>query len=115
MATIEPMTSSGTVHLDPAAHAAASTRLDARLRDLDTRRRAAETSVERLLAAWHGEAATAFASQWETWSSAAAGVVDDLGAAVAALSGARSDLASADVAVSHRPRALAGRLEGRLG
>jgi WXG100 family type VII secretion target len=109
------MTSSGTVHLDPAAHAAASTRLDARLRDLDTRRRAAEASVERLLSAWHGEAATAFASQWEAWSSAAAGVVDDLGAAVAALSGARGDLVSADTVVSQRPAATAGRLEGRLG
>jgi WXG100 family type VII secretion target len=109
------MTSSGTVHLDPAAHAAASNRLDARLRDLDTRRRAAEASVERLLSAWHGEAATAFASQWEVWSSAAAGVVDDLGAAVAALSGARGDLVSADTVVSQRPAAMAGRLEGRLG
>jgi WXG100 family type VII secretion target len=109
------MTTSGTVHLDPAAHAAASTRLDDRLRDLDTRRRAAEASVERLLAAWHGEAATAFASQWETWSSAAAGVVDDLGAAVAALSGARGDLVTTDSHVSQRPAATAGRLEGRLG
>jgi WXG100 family type VII secretion target len=109
------MTTSGTVHLDPAAHAAASTRLDDRLRDLDTRRRAAEASVERLLAAWHGEAATAFASQWETWSSAAAGVVDDLGAAVAALSGARGDIVTTDSHVSQRPAATAGRLEGRLG
>jgi WXG100 family type VII secretion target len=109
------MTSSGTVHLDPAAHAAASTRLDDRLRDLDARRRAAEASVERLLAAWHGEAASTFASQWATWSSAAAGVVDGLGAAVAALSGARGDLVSADTVVSQRPAAMAAHLEGRLG
>jgi WXG100 family type VII secretion target len=109
------MTTSGTVHLDPAAHAAASTRLDDRLRDLDTRRRAVEATVERLLAAWHGEAATAFASQWEAWSSAAAGVVDDLGAAVAALSGARGDLVTTDSHVSQRPVPMAGRLEGRLG
>lgn len=109
------MTSSGTVHLDPATHAAASVRLDDRLRDLDIRRRAAEASVERLFPAWHGEAATAFASQWATWSSAAAGVVDDLGAAVAALSGARGDLVAADADVSQRPPAMARHLEGRLG
>lgn len=108
------MTSSGPVHLDPAAHVAASTQLDDRLRELDTRRRAAEASVERLLSAWHGEAAAAFGSQWESWSSAADAVVADLGAAVAALSGARGDLVAADAHVSQRPRALAGRLEGRL-
>lgn len=109
------MTSSGSVHLDPTAHATASARLDDRLRDLDTRRRAAEASVERLLSAWHGEAAAAFCSQWETWSCAAAGVVADLGAAVAALSGARSDLVTADTHASLGPRAMTGRLEGRLG
>jgi uncharacterized protein YukE len=109
------MTSSGTVHLDPAAHAAASTRLDDRLRDLDARRRAAEASVERLLAAWHGEAASTFASQWATWSSAASGVVDGLGATVAALPGARGDLVSSDTVVSQRPSAMAGQLAGRLG
>lgn len=109
------MTSSGTVHLDPAAHAAASTLLDDRLGELDTRRRAAEASVERLLSTWHGEAAAAFGSQWETWRSAAAAVVEDLGDAVAALSGARSDLVTTDAHVSQRPRAMAGHLEGRLG
>lgn len=109
------MTTSGTVHLDPTAHAAASTLLDGRLRELDVRRRAAEASVERLLSAWHGEAAAAFGSQWETWSSAAGAVVADLGAAVAALSGARSDLVAADAHVAQRPRAGARHLEGRLG
>jgi WXG100 family type VII secretion target len=106
---------SGTVHLDPTGHAAAATRLDDRLRELDARRRAAEACVERLLSAWHGEAAAAFGSQWESWSSAAGAVVADLGAAVAALSGARSDLVAADAQVSHRPRVTGGRLEGRLG
>jgi WXG100 family type VII secretion target len=109
------MTTSGTVHLDPTTHAAASARLDDRLRELDTRRRAAEGSVERLLSAWHGEAAAAFAAQWESWSTAADAVVTDLGAAVAALSGARIDLVTADTDVSQGPCALAGRLEGRLG
>jgi uncharacterized protein YukE len=109
------MTSSGTVHLDPTAHAAASTQLDDRLRELDARRRAPEASVERLLSTWHGEAAAAFGSQWESWSTAAGAVVADLGAAVAALSGARSDLVATEAHVSQRPRAMAGRLEGRLG
>lgn len=109
------MTPSGTVHLDPAGHAAATARLDDRLEDLDARRRAAEASVERLLTAWRGEAAAAFGSQWTTWSAAADSVVDALGDVVAALAGARSDLVSTDTAVSHHPRDLAVRLQGRLG
>jgi WXG100 family type VII secretion target len=109
------MTTSGTVRVDPTAHASASAQLDDRLRELDARRRAAEASVERLLSAWHGEAAAAFASQWQTWSTTAGGVVEDLGAAVSALSGARSDLVTADAHVSQRPHTMVGRLEGRLG
>jgi uncharacterized protein YukE len=109
------MTSSGTVHLDPTAHATASARLDDRLRDLDVRRRAAEASVERLLLAWRGEAAAAFAAQWGTWSSAAGVVVAGLDATVLALSGARNDVVTADARVADRPGAMAGRLEGRLG
>jgi WXG100 family type VII secretion target len=109
------MTTSGTVHLDPTAHAAAATLLDDRLRELDARRRTAEASVERLLSTWHGEAATAFGSQWATWGSAASSVVADLGGDVAALAGARGDLVAADTGASQHPRAMAGHLEGRLG
>ncbi|GAB3038584.1 hypothetical protein GCM10011376_33740 [Nocardioides flavus (ex Wang et al. 2016)] len=109
------MTTSGTVRLDPHAHAAATAAIGDRLAELDDRRRAAEATVERVLAAWHGEAATAFGSQWETWSSAAASVVDDLGAAVTGLAAARSDLVAADDEVSQRSRTVAAHLEGRLG
>lgn len=105
---------SGTLQLDPAAHAAATASLGDRLSDLDMRRRAAESAVESLLATWRGDAASAFRAQWEVWSRAASGVVDDLGAAVDALPAAASDVAGADdrrgVAGDH----LRGRLGGRL-
>lgn len=102
---------SGTLHLDPAAHAAATTALADRLADLDTRRRAAEASVAGLLAGWHGDAATAFRSEWEAWREAAASVSDDLGATVAALDRARADVVSADDGSGLG----SARLEGRLG
>lgn len=98
---------SGTLQLDPAEHAAATASLAARLDDIDTRRRAAETTVEGLLHTWHGEAATAFRTEWEAWSTAAASVVSDLGAAVAALPSARAEVVIADSA--------AAQLGGRLG
>jgi WXG100 family type VII secretion target len=102
---------SGTLHLDPAAHAAATTSLADRLAELDTRRRAIEATVAGLLAGWRGQAATAFRSEWETWCQAAASVSDDLGATVAALDRARGDLLVADDDSGLGP----ARLEGRLG
>jgi len=105
---------SGTLQLDPVAHAAATASLADRLSDLEARRRAATSAVDRLLAAWHGDAASAFREQWEVWSGAAAGVVGDLGAAVDALPAAASEVVAADdqrgVALHH----LSGRLGGRL-
>lgn len=102
---------SGTLHLDPVAHTAATHLLAERLTDLDVRRRAAEATVEGLLATWHGDASTAFRTQWEVWSEAAARVVDELDASVRALPGARADVVDADA----RAGIGAGRLEGRLG
>ncbi len=105
---------SGTLQLDPAAHATATASLGDRLSDLDARRRTAESTVEGLLATWHGDAASTFREQWEVWSSAASAVVDDLGAAVDALPSAAADVVAADdlrgVAGDH----LRGRLGGRL-
>jgi WXG100 family type VII secretion target len=105
---------SGTLQLDPAAHAAATASLGDRLSDLDARRRTAESTVEGLLATWHGDAASTFREQWEVWSRAASGVVDELGAAVHALPAAASYVVGADdrrgVAGDH----LRGRLGGRL-
>ena len=105
---------SGTLLLDPVAHAAATASLGDRLSDLDARRRAAESAVESLLATWHGGAASAFRDQWEAWSMAASGVVERLAAAVDALPAAASDVVEADdrrgIAGDH----LRGRLGGRL-
>jgi len=102
---------SGTLRLDPAAHAAATASLGDRLSDLDARRRAAESTVETLLATWRGDAASAFREQWEVWSRAATGVVDDLGAGVDALPTAASDVVGAD----DRRGVASDHLRGRLG
>ncbi|NYE35616.1 uncharacterized protein YukE [Nocardioides cavernae] len=101
---------SGTLHIDPAEHAAATASLAARLDDLAARRRAAEATVEGLLRTWHGEAAAAFRDEWEVWSAAAASVVSDLDAAVSALPGARADVVRADGAAGTTTADLAGRL-----
>ncbi|MCY4726882.1 WXG100 family type VII secretion target [Nocardioides sp. STR2] len=105
---------SGTLQLDPVAHAAATASLADRLSDLEARRRAATSAVDGLLAAWRGDAASAFQEQWEVWSSASARVIGDLGAAVDTLPAAASDVVRADdrraVAGDH----LSGRLGGRL-
>lgn len=101
---------SGTLHLDPAAHAAATDSLTARLADLDARRRAAEATVTGLLAAWRGEAASAFRAEWEPWREAAASVSDGLGAAILALDLVRTDLVAADDGSGLGSARLAGRL-----
>lgn len=98
------------VRLDPSSHASATASLADRLADLDRRRGAAEAAVEGLLLSWRGEAAAAFRTQWDAWSSAAASVVDDLGASVAALAAARCDLTAADESSGPRSRELEGRL-----
>ena len=105
---------SGTLQLDPVAHAAATATLADRLSDLEARRRAATSAVECLLAAWRGDAAAAFREQWGVWSLASAGVVDDLGAAVDALAAAASDVVATDDQRSVAGDHLRGRLGGRL-
>ncbi|GAA5108983.1 hypothetical protein GCM10023339_08570 [Alloalcanivorax gelatiniphagus] len=102
---------SGTLHLDPAAHVAATTSLADRLADLDARRGAAESVVAGLLATWHGEAATAFRDEWESWREAATSVSAGLASAVTALDRARAARVSADDGSSDR----SAMLEGRLG
>ena len=112
---------SGTLHLDPAAHAAATTSLADRLADLDARRRAAEATVTGLLATWRGDAAAAFRVEWESWSEAAASVSEVLGADIAALDRSRADVVSADddsglgSARLHAARLGSARFGGRLG
>jgi WXG100 family type VII secretion target len=101
---------SGTLHLDPAAHAAATDTLTGRLADLDARRRAAEATVAGLLTSWRGEAATAFRAEWEEWRDAAASVSDGLGAAILALDLVRSDVVATDDGSGLGSARLAGRL-----
>ena len=101
---------SGTITLDPAAHAATTAALRERLEDLDVRRRRADLSIEGVLATWRGSAADAFRSRWEEWSVATAGVVAELAAATQALDLARADLTSADDGAG----VAAERLEGRV-
>lgn len=102
---------SGTITLDPAAHAASTASLRARLTQLDERRRTAEQSVERVLASWCGEAAELFGSRWEEWNSGALAVIDQLSVAADGLDQVRRDLADTD----QRSRQSAGHLTGRLG
>lgn len=84
-----PMILSGTITLDPAAPSATTAALRERLEDLDRRRRRADSSIERVLATWRGDAADAFRARWEEWSTAMAGAVDELAVATQALDLAR--------------------------
>ena len=105
---------SGTITLDPAAHAASTAALRARLEDLDVRRRRADRSIESVLATWRGGAADAFRARWEEWSAATAGVVDELSVAAQALDLARADVVAGDADASGSADSLDGRLGGRL-
>ena len=102
---------SGTIALDPAAHAASTAAVRLRLEQLAERRRSAERSVERVLASWHGDAAELFRSRWEEWNRGALAVIDQLSVAADGLERVRRDLTGTD-----RDSAQgAGRLSGRLG
>lgn len=102
---------SGTIALDPAAHAAATAAVRRRLEDLDERRRAAEQSVDHVLATWRGDAADLFRTRWEEWHRGALSVIDQLAVAADGLERAHRDLTGAD----QRTEQSAGRLTGRLG
>ena len=101
---------SGSIALDSAAHAAASSDLAARLADLDERRRAAELAVDVLLSSWRGDAGSHFASQWQEWDAGARDVIDALSALLGAIDLARSEIDDADTPGAQR----AGRLSDRL-
>lgn len=102
---------SGTIVLDPAAHAATTTALRLRLEHLDERRRAAAQSVDHVLATWHGDAAELFRSRWEEWDRGALAVIEQLSAATDGLEQARRDLSGTDA----RSGQAVGLLTGRLG
>lgn len=102
---------SGTIALDPAAHAATTAAVRLRLEHLEERRRRAEQSVERVLATWRGDAAELFRTRWEEWNRGALAVIDQLSVAADGLDHVRRDLTSADDASEQST----GRLAGRLG
>ena len=102
---------SGTIALDPAAHAASTASIRARLAQLDERRRGAEQSVDRVLASWRGEAAELFRGRWEEWNRGALAVIEQLSVAADGLEQVRRDLVTTD----ERRGESAGRLTGRLG
>lgn len=101
---------SGSVALDRAAHAAASSDLAARLAGLDERRRAAELTIDVLLSSWRGEAASHFASRWQEWDAGARDVVDALSALLGAIDLARDDIDRADDSGAETAERLLGRL-----
>lgn len=105
------MIPSGTLAIDPAAHAASSAAVRLRLEHLEERRRCAELSVDHVLATWRGDAAERFRNRWEEWNRGALAVIDQLSGAVEQLDQVRRDLSSAD----DRSGELAGRIAGRLG
>jgi WXG100 family type VII secretion target len=101
---------SGSVALDRAAHAAASSDLAARLAGLDERRRSAELAIDVLLSSWCGEAATHFASRWQEWDAGARDVIDALSALLGAVDLARADIDEADASGAVTAERLLGRL-----
>ena len=101
---------SGTITLDPAAHAATTAALRERLEDLDDRHRRADRSIEGVLATWRGSAADAFRARWVEWSAATAGVVEELAVATQALDLARGGLAAADSEAGSSSERLEDRL-----
>lgn len=102
---------SGTIALDPAAHAASTAAVRLRLEQLEERRRAAEQSVERVLTTWRGEAAELFRARWEEWNRGALAVIDQLSVAADGLDHVRRSLTTTDAGIEQST----GRLAGRLG
>ena len=102
---------SGTIALDPAAHAASIANVRFRLEQLAERRRSAEQSVEHVLASWHGDAAELFRSRWDEWNRNALAVIDQLSVAADGLERVRRDLTGTDQDSAQ----ATGRLSGRLG
>lgn len=101
---------SGTIALDGDGQATTSRELHARLADLDERRRAAATTVARLLDTWRGAAASRFGEQWTQWDVHAAAVLDALGASLAAIDLARAEMLEVDGLRGGAAASLVGRL-----
>jgi WXG100 family type VII secretion target len=101
---------SGTIALDPDAHAAATAALRLHLEQLEDRRCRAQHCVEHVLSSWSGDAAELFRSRWLEWNHGALAVIDQLTAAADALDQARRDLTCTDERSAGATTRLAGRL-----
>ena len=101
---------SGTIALDPDSHAATTAALRWRLDQLEERRRAAERTVDLVLATWRGDAADSFRARWTEWNRGALAVIDQLTTAAHALDAARRDLTWVDQARAESSGLLTGRL-----
>ncbi len=78
--------------------------------ELVSARSRAAGEVDLLLDGWHGEAAAAFATAWETWLASSQDVSAALAALAGSLDGFQTDVVQRDEAAG----ASLGRLAGRL-
>ncbi len=90
---------SGHVQHDRSGRAVVSSFAAARVAEVDTGRRAAEASIDALVAAWQGGAARHEGSGWQEWDSAARDAIDALAALLGSLDLARQELTE----LEHRP------------
>ncbi|KRF36959.1 WXG100 family type VII secretion target [Nocardioides sp. Soil805] len=98
------------LRLDPAQLSIGADAVEARAADMATRRTRIETSVDALLAGWHGAAADRFAGLWEEWCAGADTVIAGLASSAVALRAARDDATLADGSSSENHADLARRL-----
>ncbi|HSF35946.1 MAG TPA: WXG100 family type VII secretion target [Nocardioides sp.] len=84
---------SGHLQHDRTGRAVVSSFTDARVAEVDARRRAAEASIDALVVAWQGGAARHQRSGWHEWDDAARDAIDALSALLAALDLARREIA----------------------
>ena len=83
---------SGHLQHDRSGRSVVSSFAAARIAELDTRRRAAEASIDALVVAWQGGTARHQGSGWHEWDSAARDAIEALTALLGALDIARDEL-----------------------
>jgi hypothetical protein len=92
---------SGHLEHDRSGRAVVSSFAAARIADVDARRRAAEASIDLLVATWQGGTARHQGSGWQEWDSAARDAIDALAALLGSLDLARHELT--ELQVEQRP------------
>ena len=91
---------SGHLQHDRSGRAVVSSFTEARVAEVDARRRAAEASIDALVVAWRGGTARHQRSGWQEWDDAAREAIDSLSALLASLDLARREIAE----LEHGPR-----------